>query len=152
MRCQTCGCNAPTKYVSFHQNIGAVVMRFRKEVKGELCKNCIHSYFWKFTLTTLAVGWLGIISMILAPLFIINNIFYYLGSLGLKSAVTRPPLSEHPTTSLTAEASDKLQPFLLEMQVRLKAGEPLDQMSGAIAQQAGVSAVQVELFAEKNAI
>lgn len=92
MSCQTCGCNGPTKYVNFHQNIGALVMRFRKEVKGELCKHCISSYFWKFTLTTLAVGWLGMISLILAPLMILNNIYYYLTALSLQAPSKGPPI------------------------------------------------------------
>ena len=154
MRCQTCGCDAPTKYVNFHQNIGAVVMRFRKEVKGELCKNCIHSYFWKFTLTTLAVGWLGMISMILAPLFIINNIFYYLTALSLKStAVNRSPQvqSDHPTLSLTTEAVQKLLSYRKEIEIRRNSGESLDLISMNVAQRAGVSATQVELFAKQNA-
>jgi hypothetical protein len=30
--CQACGCVAPTKYVEFYQNIGALVMRYHKSV------------------------------------------------------------------------------------------------------------------------
>ena len=89
--CRACGSNAPTKYVEFHQNVGALVMRFHRSVKGNLCKQCIHANFWKMTMTTLAVGWLGYISIILAPIFIINNICRYIGCLGMPSAHPNSP-------------------------------------------------------------
>jgi hypothetical protein len=43
--CQSCGVEAPTKYVEFYQNIGALFMRFSKSIKGILCKNCINHCF-----------------------------------------------------------------------------------------------------------
>jgi len=84
--CQVCGADAPVKYVEFHQNIGALVMRFHKSIKGNLCKSCIHSKFWSMTMTTLAIGWLGYISIVLAPIFVVNNIFRYLGCLTMPSS------------------------------------------------------------------
>ena len=57
MICQCCGVEAPTKYVAFYQNIGALVMRFTNSMEGNLCKSCIHSTFWKFTLTNTTLGW-----------------------------------------------------------------------------------------------
>jgi len=81
--CQACGSQAPTRYVEFHQNIGALVVRFRRSIKGELCKGCIHSNFWSMTMTTLCVGWLGTISIIIAPIMIINNVVRYVPCLGL---------------------------------------------------------------------
>jgi hypothetical protein len=85
-RCQACGADAPVKYVEFNQNVGMLVMRRRSYVKGNLCKSCINSKFWSMTLTTLAVGWLGTISLVLAPIFIIGNIIRYLGCLSLPSS------------------------------------------------------------------
>jgi len=81
--CQVCGTYAPVKYVEFHQNIGMLFRREHRYIKGNLCKNCINQTFWKFTLITLAVGWIGTISLIVAPFFILNNIFRYIMSLGL---------------------------------------------------------------------
>lgn len=151
MRCQACGCYAETKYVEFYQNIGAFVMRFSQHVKGNLCKRCINHYFWKFTLTTLAVGWLGMISLILAPIFIINNVVRFLTTMGMTTEVTgqatkRPPVSPHPTLSLNDEATSKLEPFFDEIQSRYNKGEALDSISQNIGPRAGVSAIQVELF------
>ncbi|HZK83022.1 MAG TPA: hypothetical protein VFC46_18200 [Humisphaera sp.] len=86
--CQSCGLEAPTKFVEFNQNIGMLLARQRSFIKGNLCKNCVHSHFWKKTLVTLGIGWLGTISLILAPVFIIMNVVHYLASLGMP---TVPP-------------------------------------------------------------
>jgi hypothetical protein len=85
MYCQACGRRAPTKYVEFYQNIGALIIRFGKSIKGDLCKTCINKYFWEYTLICLLLGWWGIISFILNWFFLINNIGRYLGTLGMAS-------------------------------------------------------------------
>jgi hypothetical protein len=72
--CQICGVEAPTKYVEFSQNIGALFMRFSTSIKGNLCKYCINHYFWSFTGTTLVYGWWGVISFFVTPFFLLNNI------------------------------------------------------------------------------
>ena len=150
MRCCVCGCNGPTRYVEFYQNIGALVMRFYKEVRGNLCKRCINEHFCKFTLTTLCVGWFGMISMILTPIFIINNVVRFLGTVGMKTgdevAVAR---SDHPTKTLSKDIILKLNSFRDELQQRLEAGEDLDKITMNIGPRAGVSAMQVELYIEK---
>src|SRR5271154_7157097 len=88
MRCEACGISAPTKHVSFYQNIGALVLRFTRSIQGNLCKPCIHKYFWEFTSITLFAGWFGIISFIITPFLILNNVFQYLGCLSLPSPET----------------------------------------------------------------
>jgi len=91
--CQTCQRNAPVKYVEFYQNIGAVIMRFHKSIKANMCKSCIHKYFWQYTLTTLAIGWLGYISIFVAPVFIVMNICRYLPCLTMATeTVTHNPI------------------------------------------------------------
>jgi hypothetical protein len=83
--CQACGLEAPTKYVAFYQNIGALILRFGKSLEGNLCKNCIHKYFWEYTLFTATLGWWGIITFILTPFFLLNNTIRYLGCLGMEA-------------------------------------------------------------------
>ena len=73
--CQYCGLEAPTKYVEFYQNIGALVMRFPKSVKGNLCKHCINEVFWKFTLIDLVAGWWGVISFFITPRLRTHGVF-----------------------------------------------------------------------------
>ena len=87
MFCQSCGLQAPTRNVTFYQNIGALIMRFSKTASGEMCKDCINEYFWPFTGITLVLGWWGIISFIITPFIILNNLFHYIASLGLERPI-----------------------------------------------------------------
>jgi Pyruvate/2-oxoacid:ferredoxin oxidoreductase delta subunit len=82
-RCQLCGIYAPTRYVEFYQNIGALVRRYSRSIKGDLCKDCINRVFWRFTLTDLTLGWWGMVSVCVTPFYVINNVGRYIMSLGL---------------------------------------------------------------------
>ena len=82
--CQGCGSFAPTKYVTFRQNIGALFLRFRRTIKARLCRNCINRHFATTTLVTGLVGWFGLISLFLTPFILIGNVVAYLTSLSLR--------------------------------------------------------------------
>jgi hypothetical protein len=82
--CQVCGVMAPVKYVEFYQNIGLLVMRFNKHIKGKLCKNCINKYFSNFTLVDLFLGWWGVISFFVTIAYLLNNIYQFLRTLSLR--------------------------------------------------------------------
>jgi hypothetical protein len=77
-RCESCGKVGPVGRVEFHQTIGAVIVRFHKSVKGNLCPECAGKHFWSLTLTTLAGGWWGIISFVMTPFILIYNVLQYL--------------------------------------------------------------------------
>jgi len=166
MNCQLCGCQAPTKHVTFRQNIGALVMRFHKKLEGDFCKSCINQNFWKMTLTTLAVGWLGMISLVVAPIFIIANIVQYLGCLGLPSASATPalvpaapaapraatnlppaaPQASAVAEELTNESIEALNPSVEQIASRLNAGEDMNKVAADIARITGVAPAQVTLY------
>ena len=76
--CQRCGAAAPTRPATFRQNVGALVMRFQSKVEGELCRDCIGEAFVQTTLVTAVIGWLGIISLFAAPIFVVMNVLEYL--------------------------------------------------------------------------
>src|SRR5258706_13248078 len=124
--CQACGVEAPVKYVEFRQNIGALVMRFSKEVKGNLCKKCIHSHFWSMTLINLSIGWLGTISIVLAPVFSIINIIQDFGALGLEKV---PPGERGPV--LRPEAMQNPNAYSQELINRLQQDEEFSDVAGA---------------------
>ncbi len=151
MRCENCGCQAPTCYVEFYQNIGALIMRFSKSIKGNLCKSCINEHFVKFTLITAAVGLAGDDLVARDALFLVNNIVYYCLALKLKRVQAKAPVlpSAHPTMSLTPRDESRLEPFRGEIQTRLNSGEDLNRITFSVGPRAGLSAVQVELFIEK---
>ncbi|CAN5458673.1 hypothetical protein BH09VER1_BH09VER1_25220 [soil metagenome] len=99
MSCQLCRIDAPTKRVIFYQNVGAIFLRFSKTMDARLCKNCIHKRFWHMTAITLFWGWWGLISMIVTPFFLINNIVRYLGCMSLPVVPPEAKVLEHNYTS-----------------------------------------------------
>jgi hypothetical protein len=76
-RCERCQAAAATKRVTYHQNIGLFVARLRRTVDAELCRGCSTQVFLKMTGVTLVFGGWGMISMIVAPLMILNNVVQY---------------------------------------------------------------------------
>jgi hypothetical protein len=136
--CQACGIEAPTRHVEFLQNIGMLVMRTHRKIKGNLCKNCVHKYFWRMTGTTLVLGPWGTISLIVAPCFIINNVVRYLGALGMPAV---PPNAAPPV--LTEKALTQLKPFAQKIAEKLNAGVALAEVATDIAARARVTPGQV---------
>jgi hypothetical protein len=86
MVCQSCGTEAPTKYIEFYSNIGVLIVRFEQFVKGNLCKSCIRENFWKHILINLLLGWWGIISFFATIFFMISNFISYVGTRKLEAA------------------------------------------------------------------
>ncbi len=84
--CCMCGRHAPTQQVTFHQNIGALVIRFPKTVSGQLCRDCIGKYFTTYTLTSLLLGWWGVISFFYTLVTIPMNIVTWFGARKLPRA------------------------------------------------------------------
>src|SRR4051812_18696082 len=90
MYCESCGVEADTRHVAFYQNIGALIVRFSSSAEGYFCKPCIRRYFWSMTTVNLLLGWWGIISFIINPFLILNNILRFLGCLGMKDPAHNP--------------------------------------------------------------
>jgi len=78
--CQSCGTAGPTQYVEFKQNVGVIVLRFHRTLKGQLCARCVSEQFRGMTLITLVAGWWGIISFFLTPIVLVGNLVQYLGA------------------------------------------------------------------------
>ena len=125
----------------FYQNIGALLMRFTKRIDGNLCKSCIHKYFWEFTLITLILGWWGVISFLTTLFYIPNNIIRYLFSLSLKPVPPRATVVE-----LTEEVISRLSPYAETIVARLNSGESLEHVAGDVALRARVTPEQVVLY------
>jgi hypothetical protein len=143
MICQHCGVEADTKYFAFYQNIGMLVMRKQKSMRGQLCKSCIHKIFWEYTGMNLIVGWWGTISFWLTPCFIVNNIVRY------ASCLTMPAVGpDAKPPALTDDAVNRLSPHKEQIFVRLNRGEKFPDVAKDIAQKAGVTPGQVFLFSQ----
>ena len=81
--CQACSASAPTKHVTFHQNVGFIILRFPSSISGQLCKACINRYFWKMSLISFLFGWWGVISFFWPLVTLPMNVITYLGALSL---------------------------------------------------------------------
>jgi hypothetical protein len=132
--CNLCGVAAATKNVALHQNIGMLVLRQSKTVEGQLCRRCIRSHFWEFTLVTLFAGWWGVISFLFTPFILINNVVRFVGSLGL------------PEPDPRALSVFAVEPFGQEIAYRLNRGEGLEDVAALIAPRASVRPKDVLAF------
>ena len=141
MICQICGIEAPTTHIELHQNIGALVMRFHRTIKGNLCKTCIDRHFREYTLITLLLGWWGIISFFMTPVILVANISNYIKA---RNVAPVPPGAAVP--QLTEQAVQRLQPLTNDIIARLNAGQQLDQVAQEVGIRAGVTPGQVLLY------
>ena len=87
--CESCGLPAETKYVEFHENTGLIFMRQYRSVKGNLCKACINYFFWNLTGRTMLFGWWGVISFLVTPFFLLNNISRFIYTFGMKKPLVQ---------------------------------------------------------------
>lgn len=143
MICQKCGIEAPTKYVAFYQNIGLLFMRMMYSTEGHLCKPCIHSTFWTYFASNMFLGWWGMISLIINPFLILNNVFRYAFCLGMESPApgAAPPY-------LDDYAVQRLQPHTQSLIGKLNAGEPFEKVTSDIAMISGATPGQVSLYVQ----
>ncbi|HZO14057.1 MAG TPA: hypothetical protein VFB62_12385 [Polyangiaceae bacterium] len=81
--CESCGRHAPTKNVYIMENIGLLVLRFDRSVRGNFCKRCIGHHVWRSQLVNVFVGWWGVISFFFTAVAIPVNFFTWLSSRGM---------------------------------------------------------------------
>jgi hypothetical protein len=152
MPCQACGRNAPTKYVEFYQNIGMLVLRSMRSVKGNLCRRCIKRYFMQLTGLTLLTGWWGMISLILNPFLILNNVIRSLGSLGLadsgEGALPVQPVGRPSGNVPSQPGPSALGSYRQDVAMRLRGGQSTQEIVTYLAPRAGVTPAAAQQFVE----
>jgi hypothetical protein len=167
MQCQACGRHAPTKYVEFYQNIGMLVVRSMRSIRGNLCKHCIKKYAFKMTGLTLLTGWWGMISFVINPFLILNNMFRYAMSLGMSDgggqapagsmvtaqpgrplAVGSPPPPPPRPAGAAPPPPAGLAAHRQDIVLRLRGGQTPAQVASYIAPLAGVPTGTVQKYAE----
>ncbi len=121
--CQLCFQQAPTKYVEIHQNVGLLVVRFHRSLKGNFCRDCIGSAFWTYSGITLLLGWWGVISFIVTPFILVNNIVQYLSGLTIGRPNSKTVNRPEATRGQSPVASD---PTLPRDSYRLSSSEASD--------------------------
>jgi len=78
--CATCKNVRLTKYIEFHRNVGMLYLRRTYVMRGKLCKTCVRKYFWEFELKNLLLGPWGVISLVVTPIYLIQNVVTYVGA------------------------------------------------------------------------
>lgn len=74
MQCQKCKAHGPVTKASF---CGVVGMLFTWEffsTHSELCASCLRRQFLDYTLTSLALGWWSVISLLITPFVLGYNL------------------------------------------------------------------------------
>jgi hypothetical protein len=143
MICQSCGIEAPTQKVLFVQHIGAIVMFFHKRIGGVFCRNCVSKYFREYTLTTLFLGWWGIISVMATPVVLLINIANY-----FRAWTLAPVVAGATAPQLRDDDIARLQPFTANLIERLNRGENLQSVAADIGANAGVTPGQVVRYVQ----
>ena len=139
--CQACGMSAPTKYVEFDKVFCVVFFVRKTPLKGNLCRRCIHKYFWEFTLMTLLMGWWGIFSFFMTIVAIPKNVFGYVKIFGLESSSSR-----YSSDALSSGSKQKLGRYKEEILSRILAGESPRRVASDIAAMTSVSHDQILLY------
>jgi hypothetical protein len=124
-----------------HRNIGLLVFRLHESTQGNLCRRCIGETFWRYTLLNLTLGWWGVISFIVTPIFLITNLLEYRAS---RSLALLPNGTDR--VRLTNEERDRLHPLDAEVLACLHRGEPLELVAIALAEQTGVTTEQALVY------
>lgn len=76
--CQQCGVGTPMMKAGLHRHIGMIILMNHERVHAYLCKPCIRRKFWEYTPVTAIVGWWGIVSFLITPIVLVNNVVIYL--------------------------------------------------------------------------
>jgi hypothetical protein len=105
--CAVCGVRGAVMHASYYQNTGMLIMRQSRHFAATVCRGCSANVCGKMTLHCMVLGWWGMISMVLNPLFIANNLVVLLVSLTLPgaSAMVRETLEAQREYALNLLAS-----------------------------------------------
>jgi hypothetical protein len=125
--CDSCHRRAPVVHAHYYQNTGMLVMRRWSQVEGQLCRDCSYRFGARMTGHNLVLGWWGTISMIVTPLFILNNAAY------LFATLTLPTVSSMVSDALVAQREYALN--LLATKDVATVVEVLTQLTGAPSDQ-----------------
>lgn len=141
MYCELCGVEAETQKVKIRRNIGILILRFPGHISGRLCRKCIDTHIIKYTLTSLALGWWGIMSFFWNIFFLLNNFYTYMKTRDLEPVSN---YAEYP--QLRKDDIEKLKPFSNEIITRIRGKEEIIIISKDIANKTNVGIGNIILF------
>ncbi len=147
MSCDNCRDEKPLYSVTFRQNIGLLIIRFPSSVQGRLCSKCVHRYFWKMTLTSMIMGWWGIISFFTNCFFILSNIVEYLTFL---TSTAPPPQTAVPVRTkvrtIHPHSLERIETYRDQIYQAIQSGEARSSICERFSDCAIVPPSEIELY------
>jgi hypothetical protein len=141
--CQQCGFEVPTRFVTYFEEVGCIIVRFSKRHAGYFCKTCNRRAFWRSTLITLFFGWWGVVSFFASIFAMIWNTITFLRTISLP----RVPANAGPPT-MNREIGDKLEPYTPLINDSLTAAVNHSEIAREIAPLAGVTPGQALCYVQ----
>jgi hypothetical protein len=78
--CQICKQMRSVAAISFHRNVGMLILRRTYRLRGDLCKSCVNRAYWAFTWRNFVQGWWGTISLLITPVYFVMNTYSFVGA------------------------------------------------------------------------
>ena len=75
--CQGCRNMRQLQLVTYFRNVGMLFVRRTITIRGNFCRECIHKRFWEFAGKNVLLGPWGMISLVVTPLYLIQNTWTY---------------------------------------------------------------------------
>ncbi len=113
--CQSCGEMRMTKFVAFYRNVGMLFRRQTYTIMGNLCTTCVHKQFWKFEALDVVLGPWGMMSVVIAPIYFIQNIFSYTVALYKLSGAENPDFPISASKSAMPKILMQAQPVAADL-------------------------------------
>jgi hypothetical protein len=141
MKCSCCGTVAEVRDVDFRLHIGAIVVMIQHYKAGRMCSHCTNTTYWTYTLTTLFLGWWGILSFFITPFVVVMNTITYC------CVFLSPPYPEDPLPIvLSSTLVTALEPCRNEIFQRIIKGQKLQEIAEDIGTRVGASSEEVLAF------
>jgi hypothetical protein len=104
MYCSRCAAPGPLWDVTYHRNIGVIAAHFRRTLRAQACKKCVHKEYWKHFAVLATVGWTSYYSIVIGPVFLVLNTVNYVKALTSKPTAL-PPQHDGPAPQLLPPAN-----------------------------------------------
>jgi len=152
--CQRCYRSEPAHFVELHHNVGMLVMRQTHSTRASLCSDCLHEAYRHHLVRNMTLGWWGTISFFATLYYLFANTVTYVSALRtLRRLGAAPARAAAAATSAAADLSPdetraRLEPFEHNVRLRLRAGDPIEDIGRDLAALRGVSPAAARGFVE----
>jgi hypothetical protein len=134
--CQRCYHSGPTHFVELHHNVGMLVMRTTHSTRAALCSDCLHQAYRYHLLRNVTLGWWGTISFFATIYYLFANTVTYVSTLRKLRVLAALPSRAATRVAVVLSADEiraRLEPFEHNVRLRLRAGDPIEDVAADLA-------------------